>query len=91
MLSPAPRTALGLGLFAAATGAILLRTTDGGANWAPVTVPDGPTPPTGWPIVLYEHGTGGVYVGVRGEGTMPSEVLEEDAARPKGRTAEVGA
>lgn len=30
-------------------------------------------------------------IGVRGEGTMPSDVLEEDAARPKGRSAEVGA
>ncbi len=37
-----------------------------------VTVPDGPTPPTGWPIVLYEHGTGGDYLSFVDDGTAES-------------------
>lgn len=34
-----------------------------------VTVPDGPPPATGWPIVLYEHGTGGDYLSFVDDGT----------------------
>lgn len=37
-----------------------------------VTVPDGPTPASGWPIVLYEHGTGGDYLSFVDDGTARS-------------------
>ena len=34
-----------------------------------VTVPHGPPPPTGWPVVIYAHGTGGGYQSFIGDGT----------------------
>jgi len=34
-----------------------------------VTIPDGDTPATGWPIAIYQHGTGGDYHSFIGDGT----------------------
>ncbi|MEZ4366292.1 MAG: hypothetical protein R2939_08375 [Kofleriaceae bacterium] len=41
-----------------------------------VTVPPGPTPGTGWPIVVYEHGTGGDYRSFIDDGTAGALAAE---------------
>jgi hypothetical protein len=41
-----------------------------------VAVPDGPTPATGWPIAIYQHGTGGSYHSFLSDGTAAGLAAE---------------
>jgi hypothetical protein len=41
-----------------------------------VVVPEGPTPPAGWPIAMYQHGTGGDYHSFLDDGTAEGLAAE---------------
>jgi pimeloyl-ACP methyl ester carboxylesterase len=41
-----------------------------------VTVPNGPTPPSGWPIILFQHGTGGGFHSYLNNGTAEGLAAE---------------
>ncbi len=45
-----------------------------------LTIPKGPMPAAGWPVVLYAHGTGGDYLSFVADGTAGRLALVADAA-----------
>ena len=46
-----------------------------------ITVPEGPMPAGGWPVVLYAHGTGGSYLSFVSDGTASRLSVVQDRNR----------